>query len=73
MLPITDRSSYNSRNSSSDSHFPDYIRRLCDFKQMDFESAFDQIFNLLSLDPQKAYTSFYYRKRIYSLFTNIYP
>lgn len=51
----------NSRNmghnstkfSINDGQFPDYIRRLCDFRQMDFESAFEQLFSLLSFEPQK--------------------
>lgn len=47
-------------------NFPDFIRRMCDFRQMDFESAFDQIFNLLSFEPQRVYTSFYHRKREYN-------
>lgn len=42
---------------SSDSHnegkFPDYLRRLLDFRQMDFEAAFEQFFTLMSTEPQK--------------------
>lgn len=33
--------------------FPEYLRRLCDIRQMDFESAFDQMITLVSLEPQK--------------------
>lgn len=33
--------------------FPEYLRRLCDFRQMDFEAAFDQMITLLSFEPQK--------------------
>mmetsp|Transcript_578 Transcript_578/g.1009 ORF Transcript_578/g.1009 Transcript_578/m.1009 type:complete len:259 (-) Transcript_578:2073-2849(-) len=43
--------------------FPDYMRRLCDFRQMDFEAAFDQLLTLVSLEPNQIYTSFYYRKQ----------
>lgn len=39
------------------------MRRLCDFRQMDFEATFDQLLTLISFEPQKVYTSFYYRKR----------
>lgn len=52
-----------SSSSSSDVQFPDYFRRLLDFKQMDFESTFDQMIYLLSSDPESAFKSFYYRKR----------
>jgi hypothetical protein len=47
----------------SDGRFPDYLRRLCDIRQMDFEATFDQILTLLSHEPHKVYTTFYYRKR----------
>ena len=50
-------------HTDSQNQFPDYIRRLCDIKQMDFEAAFDQILNLISFDPSRVYTSFYYRKQ----------
>mmetsp|Transcript_1843 Transcript_1843/g.2924 ORF Transcript_1843/g.2924 Transcript_1843/m.2924 type:complete len:257 (+) Transcript_1843:81-851(+) len=64
MLPISSRGLGSShRYGAGDGHFPEYVRRLCDFQQMDFESAFDQVFCLLSIDPQKVYTSFYYRKQ----------
>lgn len=43
--------------------FPDYMRRLLDFRQMDFEAAFDQLLTLISTEPQRVYTSFYYRKQ----------
>lgn len=33
--------------------FPDYVRRLLDFRQMDFEAAFDQIVTLFSTEPQQ--------------------
>jgi hypothetical protein len=58
-------STFSSSSSLIDGsmRFPDYARRLLDFKQMDFESAFDQILTLLSRDPNKVYTSFYYRKQ----------
>ena len=36
-----------------DSKFPQYVRRLIDFRQMDFEAAFDQMLNLLTIEPQK--------------------
>ncbi len=52
MLPISARNDYL-KISSKDSRIPAFVQRLCDFKQMDFESAFDQILNLLSLEPQR--------------------
>ena len=33
--------------------FPDYVRRLCDIRQMDFEAAFDQLLTLISTEPQQ--------------------
>eukprot|EP01039_Chlorochromonas_danica_P010100 gene10101-11180_t len=50
-------------DSHSEGKFPDYLRRLLDFRQMDFEAAFEQFFTLMSTEPQKVYTSFYYRKQ----------
>lgn len=38
-----------------DAKFPDYMRRLCDFRQMDFEATFDQLLTLLSVEPQQVY------------------
>ena len=72
MLPTTfsgggssvSSSSSSSRNKLLDAgRFPDYMRRLCDIKQMDFEATFDQLLMLLSFDPSRVYTSFYYRKQ----------
>jgi len=47
----------------TESRFPDYVRRLCDFRQMDFEATFDQMLTLLSSEPHRVYDSFYYRKQ----------
>eukprot|EP01040_Poterioochromonas_malhamensis_P000931 gene931-988_t len=52
-----------SASSALEGRFPDYLRRLCDFRQMDFEASFDQLLTLLSTEPYKIYTSFYYRKQ----------
>jgi len=46
-----------------DGRFPDMLRRLVDFRQMDFEATWDQLQCLLSTDPKRAYISFYYRKQ----------
>ncbi len=56
MLPIDVRDLKHGPNASRvlDSKFPQYIRRLCDFRQMDFEATFDQMLNLLSVEPQRA-------------------
>lgn len=32
---------------------PEYFRRICDFRQMDFEAAFDQLLTLLSTEPHR--------------------
>lgn len=37
----------------SDGRFPDYLRRLTDIKQMDFEAAFEQLLTLLSFEPNR--------------------
>jgi len=67
MLPIKDlKYSQHQRYSPSnlmERRFPDYVRRLLDIRQMDFEAAFDQLITLLSTEPQQIYTSFYYRKQ----------
>ena len=65
ILPTS--SSRGSRKASGyyekDGRFPDMLRRLVDFRQMDFEATWDQLQSLLSTDPKRAYISFYYRKQ----------
>lgn len=65
MLPsdIRDLKSGGIGQLTSDGRFPDYVRRLFDIQQMDFEAALDQLLTVLSWEPQKIYTSFYYRKQ----------
>mmetsp|Transcript_9074 Transcript_9074/g.8945 ORF Transcript_9074/g.8945 Transcript_9074/m.8945 type:complete len:259 (+) Transcript_9074:157-933(+) len=65
MLPIDSRDELKTSNMSRfmDGRFPDYMRRLCDFRQMDFEATFDQMLTLLSFEPARVYISFYYRKQ----------
>lgn len=66
MLPIDGRDELKLPGHMSrfmDGKFPDYMRRLCDFRQMDFEATFDQMLTLLSLEPSRVYISFYYRKQ----------
>mmetsp|Transcript_40623 Transcript_40623/g.41468 ORF Transcript_40623/g.41468 Transcript_40623/m.41468 type:complete len:256 (+) Transcript_40623:134-901(+) len=63
MLPIDSRGIKSRSSRLGEGRFPDYIRRLCDFRQMDFESTFDQMLTLLSTEPHRVYTSFYYRKQ----------
>lgn len=41
----------------------DYLARLLDPSQMDFQSAMDQMRTLLSLQPQRIYKTSYYRKQ----------
>lgn len=38
---------------ASEGKFPDYLRRLADFRQMDFEASFEQLFMLMSTEPHK--------------------
>lgn len=40
-----------------------YLQRLLDFRQMDFQSAFDQMKSLLGTRPQVVYKTSYYRKQ----------
>ena len=51
------------RDYLSTQKVPEYIRRISDFKQMDFEATFDQLHQLISADPSKAYIPFFYRKQ----------
>lgn len=55
MLPFDNREYKQGQGNASlmEGKFPDYMRRLCDFRQMDFEAAFDQILTLISLEPQQ--------------------
>jgi hypothetical protein len=64
MLPFDVREINSSRSSASGQgskfiavRFPEYVRRLCDIRQMDFENTFDQILTLLSIEPQNMYVS----------------
>ena len=40
-----------------------YLARMLDFGQMDFQSALDQMKTLLTLQPQRVYKTAYYRKQ----------
>eukprot|EP00605_Chrysophyceae_sp_TOSAG23-4_P002123 GSChrysophyteH1.ASY1.ANO1.2349.1 assembled CDS len=59
----TGRKGISSFGEGKDGRFPSFMRRLTDFRQMDFEAAFDQLLALVSTDPKRAYISFYYRKQ----------
>ena len=66
MLPVDARDELKLPGHMSrfmDGRFPDYMRRLCSFRQMDFEATFDQMLTLLSFEPSRVYISFYYRKQ----------
>lgn len=56
-------SSANPGGIGYEGQIPDYFRRLLDLRQMDFEAAFEQVFHLLSTEPEKAFKHFYYRKQ----------
>lgn len=47
----------------SGTRFPEFLRRLCDVRQMDFEATFDQLLTLLSLEPDRVHKTFFYRKQ----------
>lgn len=67
MLPFDSRDlpgmKTSRRGTMTSSRIPDYLRRVCDYKQMDFDFTFSQMITLLSLSPQNVYTTFYYRKQ----------
>ena len=66
LLPTTRSGRGKSSGSGyfeKEGRFPDYMRRLVDFRQMDFEATLDQLQSLVSTDPKRAYISFYYRKQ----------
>ena len=52
-LLSSNRSSNSKSSIFQNGRFPEYLRRLGDFRQMDFEATFDQILSLLSWEPQK--------------------
>ncbi len=52
MLPY-DLRDVRSNSDVEEGRFPDYLRRLLDFRQMDFEAAFDQLLTLISAEPQR--------------------
>jgi hypothetical protein len=49
--------------SVSSSHSAQYLSRLADFRQMDIQSAMDQMKTLLSTRPYVVYKTSYYRKQ----------
>ena len=60
----TKSSLYRSNKQSRETtRFPDLVRRMFDFRQMDFESTLDQMLTLLSTEPSRVYASFNNRKR----------
>ncbi|KAG5189300.1 UNC-50 [Tribonema minus] len=68
MLPLDGRNGRyapHRRHSSygGDRSVPEYFARLFDFKQLDMESACDQMVTLLSLNPGRVYKTAYYRKQ----------
>jgi len=50
------------RQYKAPNSIPDYLRRLCDYRQMDFEATFDQLGKLL-FDSERAYDGGQYRKQ----------
>lgn len=52
MLPIgVSDIKLGNRGGFNDGKLPELVRRLSDFQQMDFEAGFDQVLNILSLNP----------------------
>lgn len=62
VLPTT-RSGTGRRGGGKDGRIPALVRRLFDYRQMDFEAALDQLIALMSTEPKRAYISSYYRKQ----------
>jgi hypothetical protein len=61
MLPNYDtRESSKGYRYSELTRFPDYMRRIIDIKQMDFEATFEQMLTLLSTEPAKVYVLLLY-------------
>ncbi len=56
-------SAASSMSSSASSSHAQYLSRLIDFKQMDIQSALDQMKTLLSTRPHVVYKTSYYRKQ----------
>jgi len=54
---------FRSGGRTESTRFPDFLRRLCDVRQMDFEATFDQMLTLLSFDPDRVHKTFFYRKQ----------
>ncbi len=52
MLPSYDLRD-GKHEGNEEGRFPEYFRRLTDFKQMDFEASFDQLLTLISSEPQR--------------------
>lgn len=57
-MALLKKSWSSSNNLLQDGRFPEYLRRLCDFRQMDFEATFDQMITILSNEPHKVYVFF---------------
>lgn len=57
------RKSAASTPSSSHSRPSEYLSRLTDFRQMDIQSALDQMMTLLTTRPHVVYKTSYYRKQ----------
>ncbi len=56
-------SSSRKYGGAKDGRFPALLRRVFDYRQMDFEAALDQLTALVSTEPKRAYISSYYRKQ----------
>lgn len=62
-LLTTARKSVVAAGSSATSSHAQYLSRLADFRQMDIQSALDQMKTLLSTRPHVVYKTAYYRKQ----------
>mmetsp|Transcript_31841 Transcript_31841/g.101300 ORF Transcript_31841/g.101300 Transcript_31841/m.101300 type:complete len:255 (-) Transcript_31841:1891-2655(-) len=65
MLPLDARGVGYARNRMSmPASMPEYLCRILDFRQMDFEATFDQMLTLASSNPDRVYKTNFYRKQM---------
>lgn len=68
MLPQAKKSSHVDLHSAcrfrSNSNLSEYLRRILDYKQMDFEAGVDQMKTLASCNPARVYKTSYFRKQM---------
>jgi len=65
MLPLEARGfNYPGSGSFRSTSIPEYLCRVLDYRQMDFEATFDQMLTLMSRNPGRVYKTNFYRKQM---------